>query len=100
VNKVNSKAVLRWRVRTSTRISDAVRSRFLDKFGSRVSDEGFVVLMSDRYRDQGRNVADCLEKLRAMLTEVATPPKKRKKTKPGKGARENRLQKKSRHSEK
>ena len=65
----------------------------------RINTEGELVLPSQRFRDQGRNVADCLEKLRAMLEEVATPPRPRKKTRPGRGAVERRLREKRARSE-
>jgi ribosome-associated protein len=100
VNKVNSKAVLRWNIVKSGHIPDAVRARFLAKFPTRVTSEGFIVLASDRHRDQGRNVAECLERLRAMLLEAARPVKKRKKTKPTKGSREDRLSTKKKHGQK
>lgn len=91
VNKVNSKAVLRWAVATSATLERGVRDRFLDRFASRVTLAGEVVISSDRYRDQGRNAADCVEKLRAMLAEVARPPRPRRPTRPGRAARERRL---------
>ncbi len=91
VNKVNTKAVLRWPVASSSAIAADVRERFLERFATRVTLAGEVVLSSDRYRDQGRNAADCVEKLRAMLAAVAVPPRPRRPTKPGRAARERRL---------
>jgi ribosome-associated protein len=91
VNKVNTKAVLRWNLRDSTMLPDDVRERFLARFGRRVSSSGELVLTSDRYRDQRRNVEDCLEKLRAMLASVWRPPRRRKPTRPSRAAKEQRL---------
>lgn len=91
VNKVNTKAVLRWAVASSSAIASEVRERFLERFATRVTLAGEIVLSSDRYRDQGRNAADCVEKLRAMLAAVAVPPRPRRPTKPGRAARERRL---------
>lgn len=91
VNKVNTKAVLRWPAAASDALPRDVQARFLARFASRVTNEGELVLSSDRHRDQGRNVADCLAKLDAMLDAVATPPKPRKKTRPTRGAIERRL---------
>lgn len=82
VNKVNSKAVLHWYPARSGALPASVRQRFLDRYSSRITTDGAVVITSDRYRDQGRNHDDCLEKLSSMLREVATPPRPRKKTKP------------------
>jgi len=71
VNKVNSKAMLRWPVRANLSLPAEVRQRFLARFGSRLTVDGDLLITSQRYRDQGRNVADCLEKLREMLLVVA-----------------------------
>ena len=98
VNKVNSKAVLRWAVRASPSLPEAVRERFLQKFASRLTAEGFLLVTSQRYRDAPRNSQDCLEKLRAMLLAAATPPKRRRATRPTRGSVERRLQGKRRQS--
>jgi len=100
VNKANTKATLRWNVEKSPSISDAVRGRFMKKYHRRVTNEGELVLSSQRYRDQGRNVADCLSKLREMILEVATAPKKRKPTKPSRAAKERRIKEKKQTAEK
>jgi ribosome-associated protein len=91
VNKVESKAVLRWDVARSRAVTGAVRARFVERHRHRITVDGELVLASQRYRDRERNVADCVEKLRAMLAEVAAPPKPRRPTRPGRGARERRL---------
>jgi ribosome-associated protein len=94
VNKVSTKAVLRWPVASSRAIDRGIRDRFVERWANRITTAGDLVLASDRYRDQGRNVADCLEKLRAMLTVVARPPKPRKRTRPSRAAKERRLEEK------
>lgn len=99
VNKVNSKATLHWDVTHTTSLPEAVRDRFLDRHRSRVNQQGEVFLSSSRFRDQGRNVADCLEKLRGMLAEVAVEQTPRKKTKPTAGAKRRRLEDKRRQSD-
>ena len=91
VNKVNTKAVLHFAVATSPSVPEDVRRRFLARYATRVSTQGELVLTSQRHRDQARNVADCLEKLRELLLSVADPPKPRRPTKPTRGARERRL---------
>lgn len=100
VNKVNSKAVLRWRVAESTALPSDVRDRFLSRYGRRVTADGDVLVTSQRFRDQGRNVADVLEKLRAMLAAVAAPPRKRKPTKPSRAAVARRKESKQAHAQK
>lgn len=96
VNKVASKAQLRWSVATSPSLPPDVRARFLERYASRITSSGELLLASQRFRDQARNAADCLDKLRTMLTAVATAPRKRKATRPTRSSQENRLEKKQR----
>src|SRR5690606_29315872 len=100
VNKVNSKVTLHWSVANSPSVPDEVRERFSQLFARRMNSQGEVVVVSQRYRDQGRNVADCMEKLRAMLIEAAALPRKRKKTRPTRGSQERRLREKRAASQK
>ncbi|MFK7819817.1 MAG: alternative ribosome rescue aminoacyl-tRNA hydrolase ArfB [Planctomycetaceae bacterium] len=99
VNKVSTKVTLRWNVSGSKTLPDDVRRRFMAKYHRRITKDGDLVMYSQRYRDQGRNVADVLEKLRGLLLEVATAPRRRKPTKPSKGANERRLKGKRQKSE-
>lgn len=96
VNKVNTKVTLHWNVANSSGLPEAVRERFEAKYHRRINQIGELVLTSQRYRDQGRNVADCTEKLRTMLLEVARPPRARKKTKPSRAAQRRRVEDKRR----
>ena len=91
VNKVASKAVLRWPVVSSEAIPEHFRARVIAQLGRRINERGEVVLDSQRYRDQARNIDDCLEKLCAIIAEAVKVRKKRKKTKPSRSAREARL---------
>ena len=100
VNKVSSKATLRWTVAESGAVPIDVRRRFLAKYRSRLTGKGEIVVTSQRYRDQARNVADAREKLRAMLAAVATPPKPRKPTRPTKASVTRRIQSKQATSRK
>ncbi|MEQ8784875.1 MAG: alternative ribosome rescue aminoacyl-tRNA hydrolase ArfB [Pirellulaceae bacterium] len=100
VNKVNTKATLRWPVADSPSLPETVRQRFLEKNRRRITNEGELVMSSQRYRDQARNVDDCLEKLRDLLAEAAIVPKVRKKTRPTRGSKERRLKAKQQKSDK
>ena len=99
VNKVSTKAVLRWPVASSRALPAAVRERFLARFGRRVTKDGDLILTSDRFRDQGRNAADCVAKLQAMIDAVADEPRPRRATRPSRAAKERRLAEKHRHAE-
>jgi len=99
VNRAATKAVLRWRVTESPSLPEDVRERFLERWKRRITKDGDLIVQSQRFRDQGRNVADCLEKLRSMLEAVARPPRRRKKTKPSRAAKRRRIENKRRRSE-
>lgn len=100
VNKVNSKVILKWKVETTKSLPDTVKARFVDKYKRRISSRGELTMSSHRFRDQGRNVADVINKLRELILTVATEPKVRKKRKVSKGAKRRRLENKRRNSEK
>src|SRR5262245_5895707 len=78
VNKVSSKAILRWNFAGSSSVPDEVKTRFRERFPSRITTEGELVISSEITRDQGRNREDCLEKLAAMLRSAAVRPKARR----------------------
>jgi ribosome-associated protein len=99
VNKVSSKATLRWNARRSPSLPQGVRQRFLARYGNRLTTEGELLVVSQRYRDQGRNVADCLDKLREMIQSVVAPPTPRKPSRPTYGSRLRRLANKRVRSE-
>ncbi len=99
VNKVASKAVLRWNIQKNTTIPQAVKDRFCATYGNRITGDGEVVIMSDEYRDQPRNMESCREKLAGMLRAVAKPPKVRRATKPTKASKERRIASKKKTSE-
>jgi ribosome-associated protein len=100
VNKVNSKALLRWKPSENRSLPEAVRQRFLARFGSRLTKEGELLLTSEESRNQKTNLEICLAKLKAMIQEVARPPKLRKPTKPTKGSERRRQESKRRTGEK
>jgi ribosome-associated protein len=94
VNKVASKAVLRWSPAASASLTDAVRGRLLARAGRQINDRGELVLSSQRFRDQSKNIEDCLEKLRNLVAAAAVIPKKRKRTRVPRATREARLKQK------
>lgn len=87
VNKVSSKARLRWNPHASASLRWDIRARFLERFGNKLTETGDLLLASDRHRDRLQNRDDCLDKLKEMLLEVAYPPKVRKATKPTFGSK-------------
>jgi ribosome-associated protein len=98
VNKVSSKALLRWDIAVSTSLPEEVKIRLALQQKRFFTLDGGLIIMSQRYRDQERNRADCLEKLRAIILQALAVPKARKKTRPSRGSKRVRLQDKRRHS--
>lgn len=98
VNKVSSKAVLRWPMVGSGHVSQYVKDRVRELFPSRVTTEGELVISSQEYRDQERNREACLEKLAELIRQAAKRPTPRRATKPSKGSKMRRLEEKKRQS--
>lgn len=94
VNKVESKAILRWNVVASDCLPAEVKERLLQQQARRITAEGDLVVSSQRFRDQDRNRADCMEKLAELVRAARVRPKPRRPTRPGRAARERRLDEK------
>ena len=99
VNKVNSKVVLRWSPGTSPSLPEPVRARLRTQLANKLTNEGELRITSQATRDQGRNLADCLAKLRAIVLTAAHSPKARRPTRPTLGSRLRRSEDKVRRSE-
>lgn len=99
VNKVNSKVLLRWNPGTSPSLPAPVRERLLRLVENRLTNEGELLITSQATRDQGRNLDDCLAKLRAIVLAAVRPPKTRRPTKPTRGSQIRRVESKLRRSD-
>ncbi|MEZ6090430.1 MAG: alternative ribosome rescue aminoacyl-tRNA hydrolase ArfB [Pirellulaceae bacterium] len=100
VNKVNSKVTLAWRVIDNDILDPSWTQRVRVRHGNRINQSGALVLTSQQYREQHRNLNDCLGKLRTLLLECQHPPKRRKPTKPSLGSKLRRLESKRQLSSK
>jgi len=98
VNKVASKAVLRWDVAGSPSLPPEVKQRLLAQLRRRITVGGELIVSSQRYRDQERNRQDCLEKLGEMIVRAALRPKVRRPSKATRASREARLRDKRRRA--
>ena len=99
VNKVSSKARVRWPVAASPSLPEEVKARFLARYKSRLTNDGELILTGQKFRDQRRNYDDCLARLRDLVRDVLAPPAVRKASKPSKGAQRRRLAEKRQRSE-
>ena len=98
VNKVASAVHLRFDVAGSPSLPDAVRERLLAAKDSRISSDGILVIKSQRHRTQERNRRAAVERLRKVIADACVEQAPRKKTRPGKAARERRLAQKRQRS--
>lgn len=99
VNKLSTAVQLRFDVRRSPNLPNDVAIRAQKAAGNRLTAEGVIVILAQRFRTQDRNRADAIERLVAILREAAAPPPpKRVKTRPSLAARAKRLESKTRRS--
>jgi ribosome-associated protein len=98
VNKVATAVELRVDVARSSLPAD-VKARLIALAGRRMTTDGLLVIDSRVHRSQLQNREAALARLEALLTRAATPPRKRKPTKPRAAAREQRLLSKKRRGE-
>jgi ribosome-associated protein len=100
VNKLNTKAELRVAVGDIGGLSEQAAVRLRKFAGQKWTADDELLIQSDATRSQAKNRDDCIERLRELVLRAVTVPKKRKKTRPSKAAREKRLKAKREQSEK
>ncbi|MBU1361087.1 MAG: aminoacyl-tRNA hydrolase [Gammaproteobacteria bacterium] len=98
VNKVSSAVHLRYDIPASS-LPEDVKERLLALRDSRITQEGVLVLKAQRHRSQDMNRADALLRLQELVDSVAVPPRVRRPTRPGRAARQRRLDSKGQRSE-
>jgi ribosome-associated protein len=99
VNKVSTAVELRFDVRRSPSLPDAVAARLARLAGRRLTQDGVLVLTAMRFRTQERNRADALDRLLELIRKAAEPPPPpRKRTRPTLASKQRRLDGKSRRS--
>ncbi|BCP54597.1 aminoacyl-tRNA hydrolase [Kaistia sp. 32K] len=98
VNKVSSAVQLRFDARRSRALPDAVAVRLMRLAGSKLTQDGVIVITAQRFRDQARNRADALERLVALIQEAVPPPTPRRATRPTLASKKRRLEGKTRRS--
>jgi len=100
VNRTSSKAVLRFAVQSAGIMPDDIRSRLVANVSSRLTKDGELIISSQRFRDQSRNVADCVQKLTLLLEQASIEPKPRRKRRVSRSATAKRLAQKKHLSDK
>lgn len=96
VNKLSTAVQLRFDVRRSPSLPNAVAIRLMRLAGRRVTQDGVLVLVAQRFRTQERNRADARERLAELVREALVPPKPRRPTRPTLASKARRLEGKAR----
>src|SRR5690242_2765234 len=98
VNKVATAVQLRYDLARAT-LPDDARDRLRALAGSRVTDDDVLVIDARSHRTQLQNREDARQRLADLIRRALVRPKKRQKTRPGKAAKERRLESKKRRAE-
>ena len=98
VNKVSTAAQLRFDLRGSPSLPEGMKNRAARLAGSRLTNDGVIVISADRHRTQALNRDDAIERLLELLKEAAVPPKPRRATRPTLASKQRRLEGKSQRS--
>ena len=99
VNKVSTAVELRFDPSQSTVIPSDALARLRVLAGSRMTSDGVLVIDARRHRTQAQNREDARERLAELIRQALVKPRRRRPTKPGKGAVERRIEVKKRRSD-
>jgi len=98
VNKVSTAVQLRFNVRQSPSLPEYVRRRLEGLAGSRLTNDGVLVLLAQRHRTQEANRRDAQDRLVELIRAATERPKPRRPTKATFGSQQRRLDSKAKHS--
>lgn len=99
VNKVATKAELRFNVRQSTLLTEEERAVLEEKLAAKLTTDGELVLAHQTERTQLANREKVTQKFYRLIEKAFEQPKPRKRTKPSKAAVAERIAGKKRKSE-
>jgi ribosome-associated protein len=97
VNKVSSAVQLRFDVKNSPSLPEAVRAALLDL--ASITRDGVLVITAQRFREQEKNRADARDRLADIIRRAAIPPKPRRPTKVPRASKRKRLEGKKHRAE-
>jgi ribosome-associated protein len=99
VNTTDSRAELSFDVARTSALGPVLKARALERLGDRLVD-GVITVAASEHRSQLQNRRAAEERLTELLVEaVAPPPRKRRATRPSKGAVQRRLDEKKRRGQ-
>ena len=94
VNKVSTKVTLRFEANRSPNLSIAVKARLKKIAGTKWTVDGAIIIQCDETRSQIRNREIAQDRLKDLIRKALVVPKRRRPTKPSRGAIERRLKSK------
>lgn len=96
VNKVSTAVQLRFDVAHSASLPEEIRTRLLMILRSRMTKEGVLIIIAQRYRSQDQNRQDARRRLAELIIRATILPTKRIPSKPTRASKESRLASKAR----
>jgi ribosome-associated protein len=99
VNKAATAVQLRVDVAHTPSLAEDVRQRLMRLAGSRLTNDGELIIQASRYRTQEQNRQDALERLAALVHQASIRPKMRRPTRPTLASRQRRQESKRHKSE-
>ncbi|MBM1171589.1 alternative ribosome rescue aminoacyl-tRNA hydrolase ArfB [Microvirga arabica] len=99
VNKVETAVQLRFDVRNSPSLPDYVKEKLERLAGSRMTNDGVLIITAQRFRSQERNREDAVERLVELVRQATERPKPRRPTRPTLASKKRRLESKGRRAE-
>jgi ribosome-associated protein len=98
VNKVATAVQLRFAVPSST-LPEDVKTRLIHMAGKRVSQEGVLIIEAKRFRTQEQNKEAAIQRLIELVRKALAKPKPRRKTRPTRSSKQERLKAKKKRGE-
>jgi ribosome-associated protein len=96
VNKTESAVQLRFDARRSRSLPNEVALRLMKLAGSRLTQDGVIVITAQSERSQKRNREEALARLVELIQQAAVRPVPRRATKPTKASKQRRIDTKKR----
>ncbi len=98
VNKVETAVQLRFAAMASPALSSEVKERLAGLAGQRLTLEGDIVITARRFRTREMNRQDARARLVELLRDAASPPIRRRATRPTRASKERKLEAKKQRS--
>jgi ribosome-associated protein len=99
VNKVETMVEGYWDITTSELISEPQKILIKEKLANKINADGYLLVKSQTERSQLGNKQEVIRKMKMLIEKALIVPKKRKPTKPGKAAKEKRINTKKKTGE-